>query len=499
MSIFNIRDKREGSSSSAESETPSSQLPAVSHITKTDHAEPSSEPKNVTVVESERRLTQGSDPEGQVSERQADAFGNEEGAAIHYKTMDWWHCGVLMIAENVSLGVLALPQAVAWLGLVPGLLLIFFLGIIAGYTGFIIGQFKEAFPQVVSFADCGELIAGRIGKEIMAVSQVLILIFIMAAHVLSFAVAMNVMTDHSMCTVAFAALGLIICFVLGLPRTLKGVSYLSIFSCISVFVAVTVTMIAIAISKPDMGNFVAVHPDMPLVTGLTPVMNIILAYSGHVGFFSFAAELKNPRDYTKALVFMQTLAVTFYMVIGAVIYYYAGEHVASPALGSASPTVRKIAFGIALPTIVVAGVINGSVACKYIYIRIWYGTDVIHQKSFKSIGSWVGICAVAWFVSWVIAESIPNFNSLLALIGAVFGSWFSYGLPGGLWLYMNKGRMFSTPRKTALTLLTMCIFCLGATMCILGLWNSGHELSQGTAGQPFSCQNNWRPSIERSD
>jgi hypothetical protein len=63
----------------------------------------------------------------------------------------------------------------------------------------------------------------------MAVSQVLVLVFIMAAHVLSFAVAMNVMTDHSMCTVAFAAMGFVICFVLGLPRTLKGVSYLSIF------------------------------------------------------------------------------------------------------------------------------------------------------------------------------------------------------------------------------------------------------------------------------
>ena len=134
-----------------------------------------------------------------------------------------------MIAENISLGVLALPQAVAWLGLVPGLLLILSLGVIAGYTGYIIGQFKEAFPQVVSFADCGELIAGPIGREIMAISSTLILIFIMAAHVLSSAIAMNVLTDHGMCTVTFAAIGLIVCFILGLPRTLKGVSYISIF------------------------------------------------------------------------------------------------------------------------------------------------------------------------------------------------------------------------------------------------------------------------------
>lgn len=135
----------------------------------------------------------------------------------------------VLIAENISLGVLALPQAVAWLGLVPGLLLILVLGVLAGYTGFIIGQFKETFPQVASFADCGELIAGRVGKETLAVCQVLLLVFIMAAHVLSFALAMNVITDHRMCTVAFALIGMIVQFLLGLPRTLKGVSYLSIF------------------------------------------------------------------------------------------------------------------------------------------------------------------------------------------------------------------------------------------------------------------------------
>jgi hypothetical protein len=153
--------------------------------------------------------------------------------------------------------------------------------------------------------------------------------------------------------------------------------------------------------------------------------------AGHVAFFSFAAELRDPKDFTKALLFMQTLAVSFYVVISAVIYYYAGPLVASPALGSASPLVRKIAFGIALPTIIVAGVVNGSVACKYIYIRIWTGTNVIHQKSFKSIGSWVAICAASWVVAWAIAEAIPDFNTLLGLLAALFCSWFSCKLPPG--------------------------------------------------------------------
>lgn len=38
-------------------------------------------------------------------------------------------------------------------------------------------------------------------------------------------------------------------------------------------------MIAIGIQKPDMDNMVGVRPNASLVTGLNPVMNIVLAYS----------------------------------------------------------------------------------------------------------------------------------------------------------------------------------------------------------------------------
>jgi hypothetical protein len=68
------------------------------------------------------------------------------------------------------------------------------------------------------------------------------------------------------------------------------------------------------------------------------------------------------------------------MTISAVIYFYGGPLVTSPALGSAIPVVTKIAFGFAIPTIIIAGVVNGSLACKYIYIRMWKGTNVVHES-----------------------------------------------------------------------------------------------------------------------
>jgi hypothetical protein len=68
--------------------------------------------------------------------------------------------------------------------------------------------------------------------------------------------------------------------------------------------------------------------------------------------------------------------------------------------------------------VIIAGVIFGHVACKYIYVRIFRGDRAhhMHQRSALAIGSWIGIALAVWVVAWVIAESIPVFNDLLSLI-----------------------------------------------------------------------------------
>ena len=168
-------------------------------------------------------------------------------------------------------------------------------------------------------------------------------------------------------------------------------------------------MISIGIFRPDAGNVFVVHSAVPLVKGLGPVTNIIFACgksfllficylnrmaitnqttAGHVAF-PFCAELKRPSGFPKALAFMQITTSTFYPLISAVIYYYAGPHVASPALGS-TLIIAKIAFGLTLPAIIIAGVVNGYMARKYLYVRMWKGTNVIHQNDLKSVGGWWG-------------------------------------------------------------------------------------------------------------
>lgn len=271
-----------------------------------------------------------------------------------------------MVAETVSLGVLSLPAAIASMGLVPlvkppsryvygtnlwkrSIIVLLGLGMITTYTGYIMGQMKLRFPQITTMADAGEVIGGKFGREFIGAAWIIFFIFIMASHLLTFTVAMNTITNHGTCSVVFGIVGMIISFICSLPRTLEKISWLSLVSFFSILAAVLITMIAVGIENPGTGVVAVANTN--LYHGFSAVTNIVFAFCSHGAFFGLMAELRNPRDFTKSLCLLQGIDVSLYLIAAVVIYRYAGDGVTSPALGSASPVVAKVAYGIALPTV----------------------------------------------------------------------------------------------------------------------------------------------------
>jgi hypothetical protein len=188
----------------------------------------------------------------------------------------------------------------------------------------------------------------------------------MGSHILTFTIAMNSIIERATCSIVWGVVGFIVLWLFTLPRTLKKVSYLSIacrsswlleFSTsadgvafVSICGAVFLTMIALGVDpKPDLNLAATYHPEF--APAFLAVTNIIFAYAGHVAFFSFISEFRDPSEFPKALFMLQATDITMYLVVAIVVYRYAGVDVASPALGSASKIVVKIAYGIALPTV----------------------------------------------------------------------------------------------------------------------------------------------------
>lgn len=76
-----------------------------------------------------------------------DVFGHEEDHQIQYKTLSWPLVAVLMVAEIVSNGMLSLPSSLAVVGLVPGIVVIVFLGAFGLFTAWVLIQFKLRHPE----------------------------------------------------------------------------------------------------------------------------------------------------------------------------------------------------------------------------------------------------------------------------------------------------------------------------------------------------------------
>lgn len=46
-----------------------------------------------------------------------------------------------------------------------------------------------------------------------------------------------------------------------------------------------------------------------------------------------------------------------YVIVGVVIYYYCGSYIATPAIGSAGATMKKIGCGVALPGLLASAIL----------------------------------------------------------------------------------------------------------------------------------------------
>jgi hypothetical protein len=77
------------------------------------------------------------------------------------------------------------------------------MGTIASYNGYIIGQYIRANPRIDSFSAAGAVLFKRwpgFGRELFAVIMVMVLLFIMAAHIVGFQVMMIVSSRQRLAT-----------------------------------------------------------------------------------------------------------------------------------------------------------------------------------------------------------------------------------------------------------------------------------------------------------
>ncbi|KAI9652630.1 MAG: hypothetical protein M1821_008349 [Bathelium mastoideum] len=409
-------------------------------------------------------------------------FGEITEGGPDYRAVGWKGTAVLMLKTQIGLGVLSIPQTFDTLGLIPGVICLLIVAIMTSWSDYIVGRFKLRHADVYGIDDVGRKLFGRIGYEVFGITFALYVIFIAGSGMLGIATALNAVSSHATCTAVFVAVAAIIGFSLGSIQTLHRVSWLAWVGIVCILTAILALTISVGVedrpaAAPQTGPWQSdykLFQNPSTADAFAALSSIVFAYAGTPAFFNIVAEMRDPRHYTRALTICQGTMTAVYIAIGCVVYCYCGSYVASPALGSAGKTMKKVCYGIALPGLIVTTMLYVHLSAKYFFIRFLRGSRHLTRNSFVHWMTWIGCTAGNSIAAYIIASAIPVFGGLVALVGALLGTLMSLQPMGCMWLYdhWHEGKTKKTGKW--MFMVGWCIFIIvaGWFLTIAGTYGS---------------------------
>ncbi|KAI4113906.1 MAG: hypothetical protein LQ345_005212 [Seirophora villosa] len=377
--------------------------------------------------------------------------------AIKYRTCSWQKTAALLFSEYICLAIMSFPYSYSVLGLVPGLLVTVAVAGLVLYTSLVVWEFCLRHPEIRDVCDLGQMLYYGWPWVWYATAVMFLLnnTFIEALHVLIGAKYLNTMTGGAVCTVGFSAIMAVISWICSLPRTFDTLSKLATLSVFFTVVSVVLAAVFSGIEEHPKGyntggpagtlvgepkvNAVAAS-GTTFVAGMNAFLNISYTFIGQITLPSFIAEMKEPKDFKKALLTVTVAEIIVFSAVGAIVYNYTGtQYITSPAFGSlGNELYQKVSFSFMIPTLIFLGVLYASVSARFIFFRIFEGTR--HKGNHTVVGwaSWAGILAITWIVAFVIAGVIPFFNDLLSLMSSLFDSFFGFIFWGTAYMRMRK-------------------------------------------------------------
>ncbi|PVH95547.1 hypothetical protein DM02DRAFT_660043 [Periconia macrospinosa] len=432
-------------------------------------------------------------------------FGEITEGGPNYRDVGFLGTVALMMKTQVGLGVLSIPSVFDTLGMIPGIICLIVIATINTWSCYSIGAFKLKHPEVYDISDVGLKLFGPIGRECFAAAFILLMVFCSASGMLSIAISLNAISTHAVCTAVFVAVGWVIAFGCGSIQTLSRVSALAWVGLVSIIVAIFTVTIAVGVQErpyaaPREGVWTSDYklfasPDF--ASASAALSSLVFAYGATPAFFSIVSEMREPRHYTRALIVSQISMTTIYIVIGIVVYYFCGSYVASPALGSAGPAVKKASYAVALPGLMASTMLLTHYPSKYIFVRALRNTRHLAANTKIHWATWLGCTFGVSIIGYIIASAIPVFGGLISLIGALFATFTSFQPMGCMWLYDNwkKGTVRGSRTKW---LLMVCwavfVIVIGTFLMVAGTYGSivgimdSYKASGGSAA--WSCADN---------
>lgn len=342
---------------------------------------------------------------GSVDEAELFVAGQD---GVNFRTVGWIRASMFFLKMTFAAGVLSIPGALYNLGAVAGAIFIVFWGVLNTYCAVLQGQFKLKYPSVHTVADSAHIAALQLGftkkkswvvKEIAEFIYLFTWILCAGVSTLGFSIALNAVSNHATCSVTFGFVAYIIVSTVASVRKIQNLGWITRVGFISIVAALMIVVIAVTLrdlpaAAPQTGDFeLGFTAFPPAGTTFANAWSALLAiFSSSVntsGFAPVISEMRRPQDYFKSVYVCMLWITTSYLALATTVYAYCGRWVASPALGSAGPTIKIISYAIAIPGLIAGTMICVHVAGKSIFVRILRNTHHLTQNTKTHWAVWL--------------------------------------------------------------------------------------------------------------
>ncbi|KAF2753149.1 hypothetical protein EJ05DRAFT_445420 [Pseudovirgaria hyperparasitica] len=428
---------------------------------------------------------------------------------IKLRTMSWQKAAWLLAGDQVCLAIMAQSWSLSVLGWVPGIITMLVAGALFWITSLTMHKFIMKHPQIKDICDFGYYAFGRsrIAYEFTGVMLLANNILLIGFHVLTGAKVLNTLSDHSMCTVIFSVIAMIMGIVMSLPRTLRHVSFMSMFSAAAMAIAILLFLVFVGIEDAPLYGYGGDYPTLgpvrtyafPLpgttwVACMNAVLNITFLWVPQILFPTFISEMERPQDFPKALAVLAAISGILFIVPPAIGFRYLGQYSTAPAFGSLGVVVyKKASFAFVIVPTLVIGVIYANVSAKFVYGRIMGKSRHAHSNTVLGWGVWGAVMVAIWVIAFVFAEIIPSMGDFLSLLGAAFDSFFGFIFFAVAYWQLFRGKGFFTSSfRSLMTVVHIFVMICGLFLLGPGLYAAVEAIMADYAGATrpaFSCKN----------
>lgn len=427
---------------------------------------------------------------------------------IKLRTMSWKKTAILLAGEQVCLAIMAQSWSLSVLGWVPGIITMLLCAVLFWITSITMHKFIMKYPQIKDICDFGYYVFGK-SRAAYVFSAFMLLannILLIGFHVLTGAKVLNTLSDHSLCTAVFAIIATIMGIVMSVPRTLNHVSSMSMVSSACMGISIILFLVFAGIETAPLygysGNYPTAGPvktyAFPLpgttwVACMNAVLNITFLWVPQILFPSFIAEMERPQDFPKALAVLTAISAILFIVPPAIGFRYLGQYSTAPAFGSLGVVAyKKASFGFVIVPTLIIGVIYANVTAKFIYTRTMGKSKHAHSNTVIGWGVWGLVMIGIWLLAFVFSEVIPSMGDFLSLLSAAFDSFFGFIYFAIAYWQLNRGKLFSSPWKTIMSLVNIFILIVGLFVLGPGLYAAVKAIIADYSGAitpAFTCAN----------